>query len=178
MPRVQPPAVTPKRKTWNREQNIGQKRLLKPKQVWAIRARFEPANNLRDLALLYVAIDGTLRGGDLVSFSAVDPVTKGLVRELVSVIQSIAKWLVQFELTENTRDTVLASVNSPEISACSFIFPGHQPKFVKHTDGLPISSCSNTDGGAKLGVHCPVAGPLVMCGFTSISNNRASTQTC
>lgn len=87
MPRVQPPAVTPKRRARNQEQNIGQKRLLKPKQVWAIRARFEPANNLRYLALLYVAIDSTLRGCVLVSFSAADPVTKGRVRERVSVIQ-------------------------------------------------------------------------------------------
>ena len=35
MPRVQLPAVTPKRKTWNKGRIIGQKRPLLPKQVWA-----------------------------------------------------------------------------------------------------------------------------------------------
>ncbi len=62
MPRVQLPAVTPKRKAWNKGRIIGQKRPLWPKQVWAIRARLELADNLRDLALFNVAIDSKLRG--------------------------------------------------------------------------------------------------------------------
>ena len=51
MPRVQLPAVNPKRKAWNKGRIIGQKRPLLPKQVWAIRARLELAGYLRDLAL-------------------------------------------------------------------------------------------------------------------------------
>ena len=57
MPRVQLPAVTPKRRAWNKGCLVGQKRPLLPKQVWAIRARLELAGNLRDLALFNVAID-------------------------------------------------------------------------------------------------------------------------
>jgi hypothetical protein len=57
MPRVQLPAVNPKRKAWNKGRIVGQKRPLLPKQVWAIRARLELANNLRDLALFNIAID-------------------------------------------------------------------------------------------------------------------------
>ena len=57
MPRVQLPAVTSKRKAWNKVRIIGQKRPLLPKQVRAIRARLELANNLRDLALFNVAND-------------------------------------------------------------------------------------------------------------------------
>ena len=67
MPRVQLPAVTPKRRAWNKGRLVGQKRPLLPKQVWAIRARLELAGNLRDLALFNVAIDSKLRGCDLVS---------------------------------------------------------------------------------------------------------------
>lgn len=37
MPRVQLPAVTAKRKAWNKGRIIGQKRPLLPKQVWVIR---------------------------------------------------------------------------------------------------------------------------------------------
>ena len=107
MPRVQLPAVTPKRKAWNKGRIVGQKRPLLPKQVWAIRARLELANNLRDLALFNVAIDSKLRGCDLVRLSVVDLVKEDRVRERVSVIQSKTKRPVQFELTENTRETVL-----------------------------------------------------------------------
>ena len=45
MPRVQLPAVTPRRKAWNKGRIVGQKRPLLPKQVWAIRARLELANS-------------------------------------------------------------------------------------------------------------------------------------
>ena len=115
MPRVLLPAVTSKRKACNKGRIVGQKRPLLPKQVWAIRARLELANNLRDLALFNVAIDSKLRGCDLVK--------EDRVRERVSVIQSKTKRPVRFELTENTRETVLAWVKSPEMLACSFMFP-------------------------------------------------------
>ncbi len=123
MPRVLLPAITPKRKAWNKGRIVGQKRPLLPKQVWAIRARLELANNLRDLALFNVAIDSKLRGCDLVRLSVVDLVKEDRVRQRVSVIQSKTRRPVQFELTENTRETVLAWVRSPELLACSFMFP-------------------------------------------------------
>ena len=72
MPRIQLPAVKPKRKAWNKGRLIGQKRPLLPKQVWAIRARLELAGNSRDLALFNLAIDSKLRGCDLVGLKVVD----------------------------------------------------------------------------------------------------------
>jgi hypothetical protein len=47
---------------------IGQKRPLKPSQVWAIRIRLqlEIEKRSRDLALFNLAIDSELRGCDLV----------------------------------------------------------------------------------------------------------------
>lgn len=130
MPRVQLPAVTPKRKAWNKGRIIGQKRPLLPKQVWAIRARLELAGNLRDLALFNVAIDSKLRGCDLVKLAVTDLVRDDRVRERVSVIQSKTKLPVQFELSENTRDTIASWVKSPEMIGCRFIFPSrfhHRP---------------------------------------------------
>lgn len=94
-----------------------------PKQVWAIRARLENAGNLRDLALFHVAIDSKLRGCDLVELAVTDLVKDDRVRERVSVIQSKTKRSVQFELTKNTRDTVIAWVSSPEMIGCRFMFP-------------------------------------------------------
>jgi len=108
LPRVQLPAVTPKRKAWNKGRIIGQKRPLQPKQVWAIRTRLEIARNHRDLALFNVAIDSKLRGCDLVKLTVNDLVKDDRVRERVSVIQRKTNRPVQFELTENARETVLA----------------------------------------------------------------------
>jgi len=123
MPRGQLPAVTPKRRAWNKGRIIGQKRPLLPKQVWAIRARLELAGNLRDLALFNVAIDSKLRGCDLVQLAVIDLVRDDRVRERVSVIQSKTKRPVQFELSENTRDTIAAWIKSPEMTGCCFMFP-------------------------------------------------------
>lgn len=123
MPRVQLPATTPKRSAWNKGQIIGQKRPLLPKQVWAIRARLELAGNLRDLVLFNVAIDSKLRGCDLVKLEVSDLVKEDRVRERVFVIQSKTKQPVQFELSENTRETVLVWVKSPEMFAGRFMFP-------------------------------------------------------
>ena len=100
MPTCQLPAVTPKRKAWNKGRIIGQKRPLLPKQVRAIRARLELAGYRRDLALFNVAIDSKPRGCGLVKLAVVDLVKDGRGRERVSIIQSKTKKPVQFELTE------------------------------------------------------------------------------
>ena len=123
MPRTQLPTVTPKRKAWNKRRIVGQKRPLLPKQVWAIRARLELASYPRDLALFNVAIDSKLRGCDLVKLTVTDLVKEDRVRERVSVMQSKTQRSVQFELTENTRDSVLVGIKSPEVFACQFMFP-------------------------------------------------------
>jgi len=45
----------------------GQKRPFRPREVWAIRDRLEMLGQIRNLALLNLAIDSKLRGCDLVS---------------------------------------------------------------------------------------------------------------
>ncbi|KNG92188.1 tyrosine-type recombinase/integrase [Pseudaestuariivita atlantica] len=123
MPRVQLPATTPKRRAWNKGRIIGQKRPLLPKQVWAIRARLELAGNLRDLALFNVAIDSKLRGCDLVRLKAKDLVSSERVKERVTIIQSKTGKPVQFELSENTRDSVVKWLDTPEMLRCQFMLP-------------------------------------------------------
>lgn len=123
MPRVQLPAVTQKRRAWNKGRLVGQKRPLLPKQVWAIRARLELAGNLRDLALFNLAIDSKLRGCDLVTLKVVDLLRDGRVRERASIVQSKTNKPVQFELAENTRESVNCWIVSPEMIGCQFMFP-------------------------------------------------------
>jgi len=123
MSRVQLPVPKPTRAPWNKGRLIGQKRPLLPRQVWAIRARLELADNLRDLALFNLAIDSKLRGCDLARVRVADLVIGGSVRERVSVIQSKTRRPVQFEVSENTRKSVLAWVNSHAMRGCEFLFP-------------------------------------------------------
>ena len=149
MPRVQLPATTPKRRAWNKGRIIGQKRPLLPKQVWAIRARLELAGNLRDLALFNVAIDSKLRGCDLVKLAVNDLITDYRVREPVSVVQSKTKRPVQFELTENTRDTVLAWVKSPAIAGLQVYVPKSLPCSHTHLDTSVWSHCSQVGDGDR-----------------------------
>jgi integrase len=123
MSKIQLPAVKPKRMPWNKGRLIGQKRPLLPKQVWAIRTRLELASNLRDLALFNLGIDSKLRGCDLVRLKVSDLVVGSRVRDRVTVIQSKTKRPVQFEVSENTRETIWNWVCSPEMHGCTCLFP-------------------------------------------------------
>ena len=123
MSKIQLPAIKPKRRPWNKGRLVGQKRPLLPKQVWAIRARLELADNLRDLALFNLAIDSKLRGCDLVRLKVIDLVSGDRVRERVSVIQSKTNQPVQFEVSESTRDSLWNWVSSPEMHGCRYLFP-------------------------------------------------------
>ena len=57
---------------WNKGRLVGQKRPLRPKEVWAIRVRLQIKHSTRDLALFNLAIDSKLRGCDLVSLRVDD----------------------------------------------------------------------------------------------------------
>ena len=123
MSRILLPAVKPKRRPWNQGRLVGQKRPLLPKQVWAIRARLELAGNLRDLALFNLAIDSKLRGCDLVRLKVVDLVVGDRVRDRVTVIQSKTNRPLQFEVSDNTRDSIWNWVCSPEMLGHACLFP-------------------------------------------------------
>jgi site-specific recombinase XerD len=66
----------PRRDPWNKGRLIGQKRPLKPKDVWSIRVRLQVERRARNLALFNLAIDSKLRGCDLVRLQ-VDDVSVG-----------------------------------------------------------------------------------------------------
>src|SRR6202045_5418126 len=82
---------------WNKGRLIGQKRPLKPKDVWTIRVRLQLEERKRDLALFNLAIDSKLRGCDLVRVQTDDVRVGGRVRERTTVIQKKTGRPVQFE---------------------------------------------------------------------------------
>jgi integrase len=91
---------------WNKGRLIGQKRPLKPKDVWTIRVRLQLEQRRRDLALFNLAIDSKLRGCDLVRLRVSDVCIGGQVRDRTTVIQQKTGRPVQFEITEQTRAAI------------------------------------------------------------------------
>ena len=91
------------RAPWNKGRLIGQKRPLKPKDVWAIRVRLQLDDRKRDLALFNLAIDSKLRGCVFVRLRVEDVYAGGRVRDRSTVIQKKTGRPVQFEITEQTR---------------------------------------------------------------------------
>ena len=62
------------RTAWNAGKNVGTKRPLTQKHIWAIRFFLDREGRLRDRALFDLAIDSKLRGCDLVRIAIGDVV--------------------------------------------------------------------------------------------------------
>jgi hypothetical protein len=84
------------RVAWNKGRLVGQKRPLRPKEVWAIRVRLQIENHKRDLALFNLVIDSKLRGCDLVCLRVDDIAAGGHVRDRATALsrrrQLVGRW--------------------------------------------------------------------------------------
>jgi len=108
---------------WNKGRITGQKRPLKPKDVWAIRVRLQLEHRARDLALFNLAIDSKLRGCDLVKLRADDVCAGDRVRDRTMVIQKKTGRPVQFEITEQTRASIQAWLPNVDARNGKYLFP-------------------------------------------------------
>ena len=108
---------------WNKGRLTGQKRPLKPKDVWAIRVRLQLQHRRRDLALFNLAIDSKLRGCDLVRLQVNDVCVGGQVRDRTTVIQKKTGRPVQFEITEQTRASIRDWLPSVAARRAQYLFP-------------------------------------------------------
>ncbi len=103
-----PVRVSPSRQPWNKGLLVGQKKPLEPKHVWSIRVRLEIAGSKRDLAIFNLAIDSKLRACDLVKLR-LDDICSGLrVRQRATIVQKKTGRPVQFEITEQSKNSVEA----------------------------------------------------------------------
>jgi len=112
-----------RRDPWNKGRLIGQKRALKPRDVWSIRVRLQPEHRARDLALFNLAIDSKLRGCDLVRLRVDDISVGGRVRDRATIIQKKTGRPVQFEITEQTRAAIQAWFADIGSSIGRYLFP-------------------------------------------------------
>jgi integrase len=115
--------VSSHRAPWNKGRLIGQKRPLKPKEVWAIRVRLQLEERRRDLALFNLALDSKLRGCDLVRLQVNDVCVGGRVRDRATVIQRKTGRPVQFEITEQTRAAIRDWVANSVPRNGQYLFP-------------------------------------------------------
>lgn len=107
----------------NRGQLRGQKPPLKPQEIWSIRVRLQLGKRVRDLALFNLAIDSKLRGCDLVALRVRDVAPSGTVASRAIVMQRKTKRPVQFEITDQTRDALVAWIGFAHLGLYQHLFP-------------------------------------------------------
>ena len=108
---------------WNKGRLVGQKRPLRPKEVWAIRVRLQIKPRKRDLAMFNLAIDSKLRGCDLVGLRVDDIAAGGRVRDRATIIQHKTGRPVQFEIMEQTRASLQDWLNVRPADRGPYVFP-------------------------------------------------------
>ena len=108
---------------WNKGRLIGQKRPLRPREVWAIRVRLQLEKRKRDLALFNLAIDSKLRGCDLVQLRVNDVCLGGRVQDRATIIQRKTGRPVQFEITEQTRAAIRDRLADTAPGNSQYLFP-------------------------------------------------------
>jgi integrase len=113
---------------WNKGRLIGQKAPLKLKEIWSIRIRLQLANRTRDLALFNLAIDSKPRGCDLVGLRVCDIVQGNSVLPRATILQQKTHRPVQFEITEQTRQSISAWIEKAHLTATQFLFPSRVTK--------------------------------------------------
>jgi integrase len=113
---------------WNKGRLVGQKAPLKLKEIWAIRIRPQLAGKVRDLALFNHAIDSKLRGCDLVSLRVCDIAQGKSIFPRAVVMQHKTYRPVQFEITEQTRQSVASWIDKARLAADQCLFPSRGAK--------------------------------------------------
>lgn len=119
-PNMQTP---PHQAAWNKGKLVGQKTPLKLKEIWAIRIRLQLTEKVRDLALFNLAIDSKLRGCDLLSLKVSDVAQGRSIMHRAIVMQRKTRRPVQFEVTDITRQALLAWIDHAKLSNNAFLFP-------------------------------------------------------
>jgi integrase len=108
---------------WNKGLLIGQKKPLEPKHVWSIRVRLEIAQSWRDLVIFNLAIDSKLRACDLVRLRLDDICSRPKVRHRATIVRKKTGRPVQFEITEQSRNSVEALLPLLRATGSRYLFP-------------------------------------------------------
>ena len=108
---------------WNKGKLVGQKAPLRLKDIWAIRIRLQLGNRTRELALFNLAVDSKLRSCDLVKLRVRDIMHGDRVAARAIVMQQKTQRPVQFEITEQTREVLVAWIRRASLRGDDLLFP-------------------------------------------------------
>lgn len=95
----------------------GIKRLFKLEEIWRIRTRLELENDLRQLALLNLAIDSKLRASDLRKLHVYNVSSQGVIYERGQCIQQKTGTDVHYEITPRTQQSISQWIYSAPLEA-------------------------------------------------------------
>lgn len=107
---------------WNKAKLTGQKSPLRLKDIWAIRVRLQLNSHIRDLALFNLAIDSKLRACDLVKLKVRDISHGEYIASRATVMQQKTQRPVQFEITDQTKDSVIKWIASEQLRLDDYLF--------------------------------------------------------
>lgn len=116
----------------NAGKQVGVKKPLKQRQIWAVRFFLDREGRMRDRALFDLAIDSKLRGCDLVKMKIGTFVTGHEIRTRAMVVQQKTGRPVQFEITTEVRASLLAWLQRRGGTVDDYAFPSR----VDHADHL------------------------------------------
>jgi integrase len=116
--------TTARRPPWNKGKLIGAKPPLRPSHVWSIRTKLQMADRKRDLALFNLAIDGKLRGCDLVAVRVDDVAPSGYAIDRATIRQSKTGRPARFELRDQTRSAIDEYLRLTGRKPDQLLFPG------------------------------------------------------
>ncbi len=108
---------------WNKDKLIGQKPPLKLREIWAIRIRLQLKKETRELAMFNLAIDSKLRSCDLVKLKVRDVCHGNGISPRAMILQQKTQQPVQFEITEQTRDTLKNWISHNHLRSEDYLFP-------------------------------------------------------
>jgi integrase len=100
---------------WNKGKLTGQKPPLKLREIWAIRTRLQMSSSVRELAMF--------RACDLTRLQVQDICLGGHVVSRATCMQQKTQRPVQFEVTEQTRQSVAAWIKARELKPADYLFP-------------------------------------------------------
>jgi integrase len=107
---------------WNKGKLVGQNPPLKLKEIWEIRIRLQLSNRSRDLALFNLAIDSKLRSCDLVKIKVRDISHGSTIACRAMIMQQKTHQAVQFEITEQTRESISNWIEHAELGMHDYLF--------------------------------------------------------
>jgi integrase len=113
---------------WNKGRIVGQKAPFKLKELCAIRAWLDYEHNIRDRALLDIAVDSKMRGGDVTRLRVNDVCHGDQVGSRASVRQRKTQRPVTFEITPTTRKSIAAWIATAGLKQGDYLFPSRVRK--------------------------------------------------